>query len=94
MGSLESSGPPLMDIDEQKCGISIPILRVIDNHCILSSFTAAGRLQCRIDAVAGCVVTGAGRGADADRSQLYQATIREGDLLLNRVKKLASVINF
>lgn len=59
-----------------------------------SSFTAAGRLQCRIDAVAGCVVTGAGRGADADRSQLYQATIREGDLLLNRVKKLASVINF
>lgn len=60
----------------------------------ISSFTAAGRLQCRIDAVAGCVVTGAGRGADADRSQLYQATIREGDLLLNRVKKLASVINF
>ncbi|XP_032530053.2 26S proteasome non-ATPase regulatory subunit 6 [Danaus plexippus] len=60
----------------------------------ISTFTAAGRLQCRIDAVAGCVVTGAGRGADADRSQLYQATIREGDLLLNRVKKLASVINF
>ncbi|GBP71638.1 26S proteasome non-ATPase regulatory subunit 6 [Eumeta japonica] len=60
----------------------------------IAKFTAAGRLQCRIDAVGGCVVTGAGRGADADRSHLYQATIREGDLLLNRVKKLASVINF
>jgi len=72
----------------------------------ISRFTAAGRLQCRIDAVNGCVVTGAGSGGAiigsagssalgaADRGALYQATIREGDLLLNRVKKLASVINF
>lgn len=68
----------------------------------ISKFTAAGRLQCRIDAVGGCVVTGGGPnttgasclGGDGDRSSLYQATIREGDLLLNRVKKLASVINF
>lgn len=73
----------------------------------ISRFTAAGRLQCRIDAVNGCVVTGAADGAAVvgggpgsgtpgatDRSALYQGIIREGDLLLNRVKKLASVINF
>lgn len=70
-------------------------------------FTAAGRLQCRIDAVNGCVITGAANGVAVvgggagsstpgatDRSALYQGIIREGDLLLNRVKKLASVINF
>jgi len=55
----------------------------------LSRFIASGRLHCKIDKVAGVVET-----ARSDtKSQLYQTTIRNGDLLLNRIQKLSRVIN-
>ncbi|KAL1925364.1 uncharacterized protein VTP21DRAFT_247 [Calcarisporiella thermophila] len=55
----------------------------------LSRFIAAGRLNCVIDKVNGIVET---NRPDAKNAQ-YQAVIKQGDLLLNRVQKLSRVIN-
>jgi 26S proteasome regulatory subunit N7 len=55
----------------------------------LSRFVAAGRLHCRIDAVQGVLET----TRPDSKNHLYQATLREGDLLLNRIQKLSRVIN-
>jgi len=55
----------------------------------LSRFVAAGRLHCKIDKVNGIVET---TRPDARNAQ-YQATIKHGDLLLNRIQKLSRVIN-
>ena len=55
----------------------------------LSRFIADGRLHCRIDSVGGIVIT---NRPDLKNSQ-YQATIKQGDILLNRVQKLSRVIN-
>jgi len=55
----------------------------------LSRFIAAGRLHCKIDKVGGIVET---NRPDKKNAQ-YQATIRQGDLLLNRIQKLSRVIN-
>lgn len=55
----------------------------------LSRFIAAGRLNCKIDMVGGVVET---TRPDAKNS-LYQRTIKQGDLLLNRVQKLSRVID-
>jgi 26S proteasome regulatory subunit N7 len=54
----------------------------------LSRFIAAGRLNCVIDKVNGIVET---NRPDAKNAQ-YQAVIKHGDLLLNRVQKLSRVI--
>lgn len=54
----------------------------------LSRFIASGRLHCKIDKVGGVVET---NRPDA-KNALYQATIKHGDLLLNRIQKLARVI--
>lgn len=59
----------------------------MDNE--LSRFIAAGRLNCKIDMVGGVVET---TRPDAKNS-LYQKTIKQGDLLLNRVQKLSRVID-
>jgi len=56
----------------------------------LSRFIAAGRLNCKIDKVGGIVET---NRPDARNTQ-YQEVIKHGDLLLNRVQKLAKVISF
>lgn len=55
----------------------------------LSQFIAAGRLHCKIDKVKGVVVT---MRPDSKNFQ-YQSTIKQGDLLLNRVQKLSRVIH-
>ena len=55
----------------------------------LSRFIFGGRVNCVIDKVAGIVET---NRPDAKNAQ-YQATIKQGDLLLNRVQKLSRVIN-
>jgi 26S proteasome regulatory subunit N7 len=55
----------------------------------LSRFIASGRLHCKIDKVGGIVET---NRLDSKNSQ-YQDTIKQGDLLLNRIQKLSRVIN-
>ena len=55
----------------------------------LSSFISASRLFCTIDKVGGVVSS---TRPDTKNAQ-YQATIKQGDLLLNRVQKLSRVIN-
>lgn len=55
----------------------------------LSEFIVAGRLHAKIDKVAGVLET---NRPDA-KNALYQQTIRQGDLLLNRIQKLSKVID-
>ncbi|GAB9464483.1 26S proteasome non-atpase regulatory subunit 6 [Globisporangium polare] len=55
----------------------------------LARFIAAGRLNAKIDKVAGVIET---NRPDAKNAQ-YQDAIKNGDLLLNRIQKLARVIN-
>lgn len=55
----------------------------------LSRFIAAGKLHCKIDEVAGVLET---NRPDA-KNALYQATIKQGDFLLNRIQKLSRVID-
>lgn len=55
----------------------------------LAGFIAAGRLSCSIDKVSGVV---ASTRPDTKNAQ-YQAAIKQGDLLLNKVQKLSRVIN-
>ncbi|XP_022738121.1 26S proteasome non-ATPase regulatory subunit 6 homolog [Durio zibethinus] len=55
----------------------------------LSPFIAAGKLHCKIDKVAGVLET---NRPDA-KNALYQATIKQGDFLLNRIQKLSRVID-
>ncbi|KAL3209205.1 hypothetical protein MRX96_052400 [Rhipicephalus microplus] len=55
----------------------------------LARFIAADRLNCKIDKVGGVVQT---TRPDIKNHQ-YQACIRQGDILLNRIQKLSRVIN-
>lgn len=55
----------------------------------LSRFIAAGRLHCKVDRVGRIVET----NRPDNKNWQYQATIKQGDLLLNRVQKLSRVIN-
>ncbi|CAN0498645.1 unnamed protein product, partial [Ectocarpus sp. 12 AP-2014] len=55
----------------------------------LSRFIAAGRLNAKIDKVGGVVET---NRPDSKNAQ-YQACIKQGDLLLNRVQKLGRVVD-
>ncbi|XP_055851781.1 26S proteasome non-ATPase regulatory subunit 6 [Episyrphus balteatus] len=55
----------------------------------LSRFIAAGRLHCKVDRVGGIVET----NRPDNKNWQYQATIKQGDLLLNRIQKLSRVIN-
>ena len=54
-----------------------------------ADFIVAGRLPAKVDKVAGVVET---NRADA-KTALYQQTIKQGDLLLNRLQKLSKVID-
>eukprot|EP01121_Diplochlamys_sp_Union-15-3_P010517 TRINITY_DN2958_c0_g1_i2.p1 TRINITY_DN2958_c0_g1~~TRINITY_DN2958_c0_g1_i2.p1 ORF type:complete len:384 (-),score=51.73 TRINITY_DN2958_c0_g1_i2:57-1208(-) len=53
----------------------------------LSRFIALGRLHCKIDSVAGIVET----NRPDTRNAQYLSTIKQGDLLLNRIQKLSRV---
>ncbi|KAI8319212.1 PCI-domain-containing protein [Martensiomyces pterosporus] len=55
----------------------------------LAHFVAAGRLHCVIDKVGGIVET---NRPDLKNAQ-YQTTIKQGDLLLNRIQKLSGIIS-
>jgi len=55
----------------------------------LSGFIATDRLSCKIDKVNGVVSS---TRPDTKNAQ-YQATVKQGDLLLNRLQKLSRVIN-
>ncbi|KAK9906744.1 hypothetical protein WJX75_007249 [Coccomyxa subellipsoidea] len=55
----------------------------------LVDFIVAGRLPAKIDRVAGVIET---KRPDAKNAQ-YQAAIKQGDLLLNRLQKLSKVID-
>jgi len=55
----------------------------------LSRFVASGRLHCKIDKVGGIVETTRPDSTNA----LYARTIRDGDLLLNRLQKISRVVN-
>lgn len=55
----------------------------------LSRFIAAGRLHAKVDRVGHIVET----NRPDNKNWQYQATIKQGDLLLNRIQKLSRVIN-
>ncbi|CAG8433839.1 9602_t:CDS:2 [Ambispora gerdemannii] len=81
---LESYRSLTMESMAQAFGVSDEF---IDND--VSKFIAAGRLNCVIDKVNGIVET---NRPDAKNAQ-YQQTIKQGDVLLNRIQKLSRVIN-
>lgn len=56
----------------------------------LSRFIASGRLNCKIDKVNLVIET---NRPDAKNAQ-YNSTIKQGDLLLNRIQKLAKIVSF
>uniref|UniRef100_A0A914X445 26S proteasome non-ATPase regulatory subunit 6 n=1 Tax=Plectus sambesii TaxID=2011161 RepID=A0A914X445_9BILA len=55
----------------------------------LHSFIGTGLLHCRIDAVRGVIEM----NHPDSKNDLYKTVIRDGDILLNRIQKLARVIN-
>ncbi|OQR90561.1 26S proteasome non-ATPase regulatory subunit 6 [Thraustotheca clavata] len=81
---LQSYRSVTMQSMAQSFGIGVAFL---DSE--LSRFIAAGRLNAKIDKVAGVIET---NRPDAKNAQ-YQETIKKGDTLLNRIQKLARVIN-
>uniref|UniRef100_A0A1B0CS96 26S proteasome non-ATPase regulatory subunit 6 n=1 Tax=Lutzomyia longipalpis TaxID=7200 RepID=A0A1B0CS96_LUTLO len=81
---LESYRSLTLQYMAQAFGVSI---EYIDAE--LSRFIAAGRLHCKVDRVGGIVET----NRPDSKNWQYQATIKQGDLLLNRVQKLSRVIN-
>eukprot|EP00831_Metopus_contortus_P013954 TRINITY_DN15717_c0_g1_i1.p1 TRINITY_DN15717_c0_g1~~TRINITY_DN15717_c0_g1_i1.p1 ORF type:complete len:126 (+),score=44.29 TRINITY_DN15717_c0_g1_i1:78-455(+) len=54
----------------------------------LSTFIAAGRINCKIDKVAGIIES----NRPDERLALYQNIVKEGDFLLNRIQKLSRAI--
>ncbi|URE47483.1 protein transport protein SEC61 subunit [Musa troglodytarum] len=81
---LESYKSVTMEAMAAAFGVSIGF---IDQE--LSRFIATGKLHCKIDKVAGILET---NRPDA-KNALYQATIKQGDFLLNRIQKLSRVID-
>lgn len=81
---LESYKSVTMEAMAKAFGVSTDFL---DRE--LSLFIASGRLSCKIDKVAGILET---NRPDA-RNALYQSTIKQGDLLLNRIQRLSRVID-
>ncbi|KAL2347004.1 hypothetical protein Fmac_001004 [Flemingia macrophylla] len=55
----------------------------------VSRFIASGRLHCKIDRLSGVLETNRPDGSNT----LYQATIKQGHFLLNRIQKLSRVID-
>ncbi|OAY63190.1 26S proteasome non-ATPase regulatory subunit 6 [Ananas comosus] len=81
---LESYKSVTMEAMANAFGVTVDF---IDQE--LSRFIAAGKLHCKIDKVAGILET---NRPDA-RNAFYQATIKQGDFLLNRIQKLSRVID-
>lgn len=81
---LESYSSLTLEYMANAFGISIEML---DRE--LAKFIAAGRLHCKIDKVRGVVET----NRPDSKNYQYQAVIKQGDALLNRIQKLSRVIN-
>lgn len=81
---LESYKSITMDAMASAFGVTVDFIDLE-----LSRFIAAGKLHCKIDKVAGVLET---NRPDA-KNALYQATIKQGDFLLNRIQKLSRVID-
>lgn len=81
---LESYRSLTLEYMANAFGVSIEF---IDRE--LSRFIAAGRLNCKIDKVGGIVET----NRPDSKNYQYQAVIKQGDALLNRIQKLSRVIN-
>lgn len=81
---LESYKSVTMEAMARAFGVSVDF---IDME--LSRFIASGKLHCKIDKVAGVLET---NRPDA-KNALYQATIKQGDFLLNRIQNLSRVID-
>lgn len=81
---LESYSSVRVDSMARTFGLSVDFL---DKE--LSMYIASGRLRCKIDQVEGVIVT---KRLNVKNTK-YQETIKEGDLLLNRIQKLSRVIN-
>ncbi|GJP77753.1 hypothetical protein CLOP_g8106 [Closterium sp. NIES-67] len=81
---LESYKSVTADAMARSFGVSLDF---IDRE--LSLFIASGRLNCKIDKVAGVLET---NRPDARNAQ-YQTVLKQGDLLLNRIQKLSRVID-
>ncbi|KAG1331368.1 26S proteasome non-ATPase regulatory subunit 6 [Cocos nucifera] len=81
---LESYKSVTMEAMATAFGVSVDFIDLE-----LSRFIAAGKLHCKIDKVAGVLET---NRPDA-KNALYQATIKQGDFLLNRIQKLSRVID-
>jgi 26S proteasome regulatory subunit N7 len=56
----------------------------------ISGFIAAGKLNCKIDKIHQFVES---NRLDDPRNQVFTETLRQGDLLLNRIQKLSRVID-
>lgn len=81
---LESYRSVTLASSAKAFGVSVDFL---DSE--LARFIAAGRLNAKIDKCAGIVET---NRPDAKNSQ-YQSMITSGDILLNRIQKLARAVN-
>eukprot|EP00112_Aurelia_sp_Birch-Aquarium-sp1_P012250 Seg2574.7 transcript_id=Seg2574.7/GoldUCD/mRNA.D3Y31 product="26S proteasome non-ATPase regulatory subunit 6" protein_id=Seg2574.7/GoldUCD/D3Y31 len=81
---LESYRSLTLEYMANAFGVSI---NFIDKE--LARFIAAGRLNCKIDKVGGVVET----NRPDSKNYQYQAVIKQGDNLLNRIQKLSRVIN-
>lgn len=55
----------------------------------IASFIACGKLNCKIDKVNDVIES----NAPDTRNTLYLQTIKNGDMLLNRIQKLSRVID-
>jgi len=55
----------------------------------LSTFIAAGRINCKIDKVAGIIES----NRPDERIALYQKLVKEGDFVINRVQKLSRAMD-
>jgi len=81
---LDSYRSVRLDSMARDFGVSVEFL---DRE--LSRFIAAGRLHCKIDKVGGVVET----TRPDNKNAQYQAVIKQGDNLLNRISKLSRIIN-
>lgn len=81
---LDSYQSVTLDAMAQSFGVST---KFIDYHA--SRFIAAGRLSAKIDKYGGVIVT---NRPDLKNAQ-YREMIQKGDLLLNRIQKLARVVD-
>ncbi|GBG85988.1 hypothetical protein CBR_g40800 [Chara braunii] len=82
---LESYKSVTMEAMAKAFGVSVEFF-----DAELARFIASGRVNCKIDKVAG-IISETNR-PDA-KNALYHATIKQGDVLLNRLQRLSRVID-